>query len=194
MINVTVVPPTDYIPMPWRNGAGTTIELIKRNYSDDVFAWRLSMADVVEDGLFSNFEHYDRTLLLLEGDGITLQYNGEKTDALSKPLEMAQFKGEDHTKATLHGGPIKDFNIMTRRGICHAKTTCGFGNSKSELLSTAATLLVFAVQGDVTVNSDAGDDVLVADQSLLVIEPAPIKKMRLSGAFIAVEIYRDAES
>ncbi len=45
--------------MPWRNGKGNTIELLKEDLPNrDGFAWRLSMADVTSDGEFSNFSDY----------------------------------------------------------------------------------------------------------------------------------------
>ena len=207
MINSTLISPIDFVSMPWRNGAGTTTELLKRDlpdeYDGDGFAWRLSMAEVVEDGLFSNFEHYDRTLVLLEGNGITLKHDDNQTDVLSNPLELAKFNGESTTYATLHNGAIKDFNIMTRRSFCSAKTTCGGSSSGSgsatvEIAGSTATVLIFAVQGDVSVNAIAmaehvGAEHIIPNQSLLILQPASdnkIDKISVSdGAFIIVEIF-----
>ncbi len=110
--------------MPWKNGLGHTIEILKEDMPDnDGFAWRLSMADVTTDGDFSNFAGYDRTLLLLEGNGITLDHANGQRDVLNKHLQAARFRGDARTAATLHDGPIRDFNVMARRDYCTASVT-----------------------------------------------------------------------
>jgi len=93
--------------MPWRNGLGTTVELLKQDLPDEAgFAWRLSMADVTTDGEFSNFSGYDRTLLLLEGNGLTLDCGGA-LHRLEQPLQAARFRGEDVTDRPGHTGMVK---------------------------------------------------------------------------------------
>ena len=205
MINTTLISPADFISMPWRNGAGTTTELVKRDlpeeYDGSGFAWRLSMAEVVDDGYFSNFEYYDRTLVLLNGNGVTLHHNKDQSDVLSKPLEFAQFRGESITYATLHDGAIKDFNIITRRGFCKANTICGGGSGMTEFSSCAATFLIFAMQGDVIVelnsaNQNTNSEIKIQDQSLLFVQSESNNNsgnIRISistneSKFIAVEI------
>ena len=65
--------PEDFQTLPWRNGLGSTVELISEILEGhEAFSWRLSIASVANDGPFSDFSGYDRTLLLLEGAGITL--------------------------------------------------------------------------------------------------------------------------
>jgi len=193
MKNATIISPAEYISMPWRNGAGSTVELLKRelpNHSTGEFLWRLSMADVVENGSFSTFNNYDRTLVLLAGQGITLRYDDLEV-TLIKPLQLARFKGESTTIASIHEGPIKDFNIMTRRGLCYAKTTCSNDSKEMEIQSSADTLLVFVVKGFVAIDSDAAEQVTAQNQSLILLEPPPKTKLRLNGpAFIVVEIFQ----
>lgn len=109
-----ILGPSDFTTMPWRNGLGSTIEMLKHQ-TDDTFKWRLSMADVTEDGVFSDFSGYDRCLLLLTGQGLTLTDATGQTWPLSQALDAAHFKGEDAIHAQLTQGPIKDFNLMTRR-------------------------------------------------------------------------------
>ena len=121
MHDIAIIEPSQFTSMPWRNGLGSTTELIRRDLpGGDGFAWRLSMASVVEDGPFSNFTGYDRTLVLLKGAGMTLSYDNSDvhSDTLDKPLQMAQFDGGCATHARLHCGAIEDFNIMTRSSVC----------------------------------------------------------------------------
>ena len=84
----TILGPDTFRAMPWRNGLGTTIELLKQDLPDgDGFAWRLSMADVTTDGEFSNFSGYDRTLLLLDGNGLMLDCDGVRQRLAVLPFQ-----------------------------------------------------------------------------------------------------------
>ena len=63
-----------YRRMPWKNGGGETTEIAvsPQNASLEAFDWRVSMARVESDGPFSAFPGIDRTLAVLEGQGIEL--------------------------------------------------------------------------------------------------------------------------
>ena len=63
---------------PWRNGGGVTWQIAAGPDGADVarFDWRLSMAEVAADGPFSAFAGIDRTLTLLQGAGLELDFGG----------------------------------------------------------------------------------------------------------------------
>ena len=148
MTTATILGPDTFRAMPWRNGLGTTIELLKQDLAGgDGFAWRLSMADVTTDGEFSNFSGYDRTLLLLEGNGLTLDCAGV-SQRLDRPLQAARFRGEDPTFASLHDGPVRDFNIMTRREHCAARVSSALHPAESTIDVEADILLIYALDGE----------------------------------------------
>src|SRR6185369_11614525 len=67
--------PSDYRPMPWKNGGGRTIEIAVHPVGAtlDAFQWRVSIADIERDGPFSRFPGIDRTIVLLEGAGMHLR-------------------------------------------------------------------------------------------------------------------------
>ena len=157
--------------MPWRNGLGTTVELAREDLADGSgFAWRLSMADVTDDGEFSNFSGYDRCLLLLEGNGLTLDC-ADSVHRLERPLQAARFRGEDATFATLHAGPVRDFNIMTLRRHCSARV-----DSQAHAASIdvhADLLLIYAVDGDLQVDTADTGPLQIPERHLLIIhQPA----------------------
>ena len=139
--------PQSFQTLPWRNGLGSTVELLAEtpNKNED-FSWRLSIASVANDGPFSDFSGYDRTLLLLEGSGITLNKPNGIFKVLNSSLDYANFKGEDLIDATLHNGPIKDFNIMTLRSICTSSVTAINETSESLLNINADKLLVYSIK------------------------------------------------
>ena len=118
---IETITPDQFTLVPWRNGLGNTTQMCVEwppNASD--FHWRLSMAPVQNDGPFSDFTGYQRTLVLIEGNGITLHHGTGQTDRLSHRFDIARFDGAAHTDARLHNGPITDLNVMTQAGICTA--------------------------------------------------------------------------
>jgi len=112
---ITIIPPEQFKKTPWKNGKGETTELaINEGGTLDDFDWRLSMAKVVEDGVFSYFTGYCRNLILIKGSGITLQHDQSKVDQLDTLLDFATFDGGCCTLATLRSGPIVDINVITK--------------------------------------------------------------------------------
>jgi len=139
--------PEDFQTLPWRNGLGSTVELISESLEGhEAFSWRLSIASVANDGPFSDFSGYDRTLLLLEGTGITLNNPNGSSIELNSPLDCAYFKGEDLINASLHDGPIKDFNVMTFRSICSSSVTAINEKSEPLIQINAEKLLVYSLK------------------------------------------------
>ncbi|EJL30326.1 hypothetical protein PMI01_03186 [Caulobacter sp. AP07] len=107
----------DRIATPWKNGGGVTREVaaFPPGAGMDDFGWRISLADVAADGPFSAFSGVDRVLTVIAGAGLVLDVEGEAVtlDAAAPPLAFA---GEAKVAARLTGGPIRDLNLMVRRG------------------------------------------------------------------------------
>ena len=127
------------LPVPWKIGGGSTTEIAAlppgTQFHD--FDWRISLATVLQDGPFSLFPGVDRTLALVEGPGLVLDVD-ERRFMLDDEDAVIEFAGESTVRATLDGGPSIDFNVMTRRAVCHHK----FGRRRLEGAS------VFAPRGD----------------------------------------------
>jgi hypothetical protein len=101
---------------PWRNGGGETREIACWPPGAQDFDWRASIATIAQDGPFSAFNGIDRSITLLEGDGVHLFSEGQIDHQLSQVGEPFAFSGDVALQATLLGGSSQDFNIMTRRG------------------------------------------------------------------------------
>jgi uncharacterized protein len=113
--------------MPWRNGLGTTTELARQNVptadaNQPDFIWRISRVDVVSSGPFSNFIGVDRTLFLISGNGLTLNFETNGKRVLSQLYQSIQFSGDEPTECTLLDGPCQDLNIMVSRAHVSART------------------------------------------------------------------------
>jgi|KBSSwiStaDraftv2_1062776.scaffolds.fasta_scaffold40550_5 environmental stress-induced protein Ves len=116
MTNHRVLSPADYRRMPWKNGGGQTHEIAVQPDGAGMaaFAWRVSVAEVAQDGPFSRFPGVDRTLVLLAGNGIRLAGAGAPLD-LRTLYEPVTFTGEAELDCVLADGPVRDFNLMVRR-------------------------------------------------------------------------------
>jgi len=104
---------------PWKNGGGTTQEIASwpPGAGLDSFGWRVSIATIAAAGPFSVFAGVDRSITLLEGDGVRLfTHDGRIEHRLDVPLQPFAFSGDEPIDCTLLGGASNDFNVMTRRG------------------------------------------------------------------------------
>lgn len=108
----------EYLRMPWRNGHGETAQVAVSPAAAtlDDFDWRVSMARVNDDGLFSVFPQTDRTLAVLRGEGLRLRRDGGTPVELTRGSEPVAFAGDVAAHATLMDGTVTDLNVMTRRG------------------------------------------------------------------------------
>ena len=84
--------------MPWKNGGGTTQEIASwpRGAGLDSFGWRVSIATIATAGPFSVFEGVDRSIMLLEGDGVRLfTHDGRVEHRLDVPHRPFAFSGDE---------------------------------------------------------------------------------------------------
>lgn len=138
------IPSSQFKVIPWKNGLGKTTELaISKDGTLSDFDWRISMADVTEDGDFSDFSGYERNLILLSGNGMTLTFDKHQDISLKQTLDIANFNGGWPTRATLSDGPIVDFNLMTRQGSYTPQVSCYRDNQVVDL-SGVGTYFVYS--------------------------------------------------
>ncbi|MFM8267463.1 MAG: HutD family protein [Ilumatobacteraceae bacterium] len=157
-----IVRAIDATVMPWRNGGGTTREYLTHPGSDG-FDWRLSVADVSQDGPFSAFPGFDRILVLLSGAGMTLHGPSGSTATLHRPLDHHRFAGEVAIDASLVDGPTTDLNLFWRRDLWQAEVHVLHTPVD---VPTGSPSLTYVTDGTVAVGNTAlgPGDVLVSDE------------------------------
>lgn len=181
-MNIQILSAAEFRPVPWKNGGGVTVELIANKcVNDGALMWRLSKADIDEDGPFSDFAGYDRTLVLLRGNGVTLKHSNKQVDRLASRFATAVFPGEAGTHATLHDGPVQDFNIIARRGVCTAKVCIAEGSGSTEVRVDANTVLAYAVEEAATITTPDGKVVELRSACLLKAPEATPGQWHISG-------------
>jgi len=114
---------------PWRNGGGVTREiasgrLVTQSLAADApeltqWDWRVSVADIVEEGPFSTFIDIDRQAALAGGHALQLRSDTAILQ-FDAPGDMHRFPGEVGFTSRLAAGPVQLFNLMTRRGVAAA--------------------------------------------------------------------------
>jgi environmental stress-induced protein Ves len=176
--------------MRWRNGGGSTLELeVERHVDCPEPVLRVSVADVTEDGPFSVFPGYDRTLTLISGHGMTLNYDEQSKDVLGYRFASASFEGEVQTHSLLHDGPTQDFNVFTLR-THYTHNVSVLPDRKNEWYNEHShRLLIYSVEADARVIAPNSDEMLVKARSLLKVDQ-PVKGVwRIeSGPVILVSI------
>ena len=96
--------------MPWKNGGGDTkeIEISPVGASIENFDWRISMAHVAVSGPFSLFPGVDRTLSVIGGVGIALNFRDREAVLVDLQSQPVSFSGDLEVDGILVGGPIDD--------------------------------------------------------------------------------------
>lgn len=150
--------------VPWKNGGGETVEIAVSpdGASFDDFAWRISSALVVRSGPFSALPGIDRTLCITSDGAIELAVAGAPTLRLDRSSPPYRFSGDDAAQAMLLGEPVRDFNVMTRRGVCRHLVEA-LDLSGTRFVPVGADLVaLFIVAGEMRVTS--GGDVATLNQ------------------------------
>ena len=181
---IHLLSPLAYHVMSWKNGGGTTTNIATdpEGAGWDEINWRVSIADIRRSGPFSRFPGIDRSILLLDcprGSEMRLTIDGKKV--LMKPHEFIDFPGEATAHGDLSGEPIRDFNVMSRRGVIRHRR--GFnvvspnevfrmGGTDTRVIHVASghAEMVNAVAGRMVV---AGESIVAAGDEMVQLRGGP---------------------
>ena len=143
------------VPMPWKNGGGTTRELVVWPRAGD-WIWRMSVAEVTQSGPFSRFEGVERWFAVLSGAGVTLKVAGQK-HILTPASQPFCFDGALATDCDLIEGVTQDFNLMTRKDRIEATMT-RVESPLSRAINNSSTVAVFAMDTASSIQFNARAD------------------------------------
>ena len=149
-MSIDVITPAHWQTQRWQNGGGITHQLCRHD-DEQGMLWRVSIAEVASDGPFSRFDNIDRIIMLLTGAGFSLHGVGAKPQVLDAPLMPIAFAGETAIHCTLLNGPVRDFNLMTRRGAVQAQLQVLTIGTMVQTLALSTQTLIYIVSGNVNV-------------------------------------------
>ncbi|QRY80064.1 HutD family protein [Pseudomonas sp. PDNC002] len=183
MSEVRILRAADYPAMPWKNGAGTTREIV-RDAGDGLegFGWRVSIADVGAPGPFSAFSGYQRVISVLEGEGMRLTVDGSDSRDL-RPLDAFAFDGASAVECTLLGGAIRDFNLIYSPARYRARLQWLKLDGAAHFFSSASTVLLFSAGEGVHVSLQGkASGVLGLHDTLIAEGDGALQEWRLTVA------------
>ncbi len=170
----------DRTSAPWKNGGGTTWEIAAQppGAGMDAFEWRLSIARVAAPGPFSVFPGVDRVLTVIAGAGLRLTLEGLGEVVLDDASPPLAFPGDAPAAATLDAGPIRDLNLMVRRGAWFGRVR---RIAKAEQIVATGDVTVLAALSPARVNNArlAAEDAVVAE---------PGETLAVEGSLLLIEI------
>ncbi|EJT06475.1 HutD family protein [Rhizobium sp. CCGE 510] len=164
----------DHKRMPWKNGKGETVEIavFPPDASVNDFDWRISMATVAADGPFSIFAGVDRTLAILDGNGMVLDIEGSQPVLLTSASDPLAFAADIPVDARLENGAITDLNVMTRRnGLAHTLIRIDLAGARTVPLASS-TCLFLCHRGALSFRWHGETGALAAGDALLIEDAA----------------------
>lgn len=155
---------------PWRNGGGTTRELLAWPAREDWHV-RISVADVQSAGPFSRFPGIERWFAVLEGDGVVLR-GPEGEVRLTQDSDAYRFDGDLPIDCNLVRGPTLDFNLMALPGRSSLRRVRG----TVEVQGRAGSLLALhAHAGSAHLQSASGTLILPPDHMAWTVAPEALR-------------------
>lgn len=149
-MNSNMIRFADATTMPWLGGGGITHELA-RHPADGDFGWRLSVAEVQQDGAFSRLAGIDRVIVLCSAGRMVLHTPDAQELQRFSPYA---FDGGLEVGCTVPDGPTRDFNVMTRRGAYAADVSTVVGAGAEVTVPAGAQAFVVCLDGTVHCGSE----------------------------------------
>ena len=190
---ITIIRRASFTAAPWKNGGGITHEAIRVPSTGDAFLWRVSVAQIDASGPFSAFAGYDRKMVLLRGQGITLEFGSGTRSVLRSVGDWVEFDGAMSTRCELLDGPCVDLNLMVSKSLRTAARIERLSEPTPVAAIQGETTLIFGISDPLSLDSRAGefarlepwDLAILSDSSAHLNKIAPGEDSAPSAVFIA---------
>ena len=168
-----IIRKSSLVPIPWKNGGGITHEAIRVPASGEPFLWRVSIAHIERPGAFSDFAGYNRTMVLLRGEGMALRFGNGDRKVLRQIGELVQFDGALAANCELLGGPCMDLNLMVANSLSKVPARVQSLNAPLHLTaSTGESVLLACVQGTLLLEGGGAEAAALEPGDLAVLTQA----------------------
>ena len=151
--------------------------------------WRVSVADIAENGPFSIFPKMDRHLTLIEGRGLVLR-GASGSMRLAGIGDSIAFPGEQTLDVELIDGPVRVWNVMVRRGVINGAVCLVSGTCATRRLQVQSRV-VLVLEGDVSIADPAAlDETFRAGHGFVRVDGGGLLAVTLSGTILRTDIHR----
>ena len=182
MTDWTLIPGATLDATPWRNGLGTSRNIVTRLGPDGALRWQVGIADLEQDAPFSHYPHADRIFTPIAGDPPPeLAFHGGPFEPCPL-LTPKAFSGEWPTLSRIPA-PGQAFNAIVDRRHHRAEVTVLHLRAGETVTLPAAPHVVLHVLTGRMGQAGPGDSLLGSSQS-------PPVEMSEAGVAIMVAVHR----
>jgi uncharacterized protein len=174
-----IVRKSSFKEIPWKNGGGVTHEAIRVPAAGETFLWRVSVAHIDVSGPFSDFAGYRRNMVLLQGRGLMLKFNGGENCLLQKIGDSVQFDGGVSTHCDLLGGPCVDLNFMVSKSVRSDARVLRLDKNLFTPAPSAGSALIFSVEAPLLVEGAGFEPVRLEPWDLAVVSQGSARFSRI---------------
>lgn len=158
---------------------------------DGAFDWRVSVADVDEDGPFSTFVGHDRILVLLSGAGMHLHFTTTGVKVSVRPSHrVARFSGSAPIDARLIDGPTTDLNLIWRRDAYVVSVHEGAAAAALPVVTPAAHAVLYLAEGELAAGPGSPP---VGAGDLVIGEPGEQLTGRCTGRWVVFMLHPSSQ-
>ena len=164
-MNLTHIPFAHFDKKPWKNGLGTTHDIVLAPEGADhsTFDVRCALSPIVEDNVFSSFPGVERVITPIAGAGLDLEFEDSRVRLAC--CESYRFDSGLSPMGRLLDDPVTVVNVMARTGVWRIER-CEIVSSFQQDVASEDLVFVFAL-GDTMVRSEAGQVSLAKHDALL---------------------------
>jgi environmental stress-induced protein Ves len=168
-----IVRKDSFTTTPWKNGGGVTHEAFRMPPGAGAFRWRMSVAEIREDGPFSDFGGYGRTMVLLRGAGLRLKFPDGRRTHLRAVGDLIEFDGAPAPACRLSAGPCVDLNLIAANSLAGVESAVlRVAEARSLTVQDEDAVLVFCIEGSLRVAPAADGAAVLGAWDLAVVTAA----------------------
>lgn len=181
LANLHVIRPGDWEETIWKNGQGRSWSVCRSTDADVTdFDWSVSVAVLQDEREFSFYPGIDRTLAILDGQGMKIRLNDLEV-VVTMESEPFAFEGDTRVVGDVVAKePVTDFNVLTRRSTCH-HTSERISVGGMGVLSSRADVLIAHAQSSIGGIEIEGTDVTLRARDTLIIKKDMPQSLCLRG-------------
>ncbi len=112
-VSPSVLPAAQRVATRWKNGGGVSFDIaFGSGRGPDGFDWRIGISAIDQAGPFSSYAGYTRSLWLVSGPGLALDFRDKPGAWIDRPGEGIVFDGALGVDCRLLRGPVRVLNLM----------------------------------------------------------------------------------